>query len=60
MVHKMHATSISMYKTYLKERIIWVITIDQHYLQVNESLQHNDVAHKYKDYKLEENGIILF
>jgi hypothetical protein len=37
-VHKMHATTISMYRTDLKERILEVVTIDQHYVQVKESL----------------------
>jgi hypothetical protein len=38
-VHKMHATTISMYKKYLKDRIIEVVTADHHYVQVKESLQ---------------------
>jgi hypothetical protein len=29
-VHKMHDISISMYRTYLKDRILEVITADQH------------------------------
>jgi hypothetical protein len=40
--HKMHATTISMYMTYLKDRILEVVTADQHYVQVKEILQHND------------------
>jgi hypothetical protein len=59
-VHKMHATTISMYMTDLKDRILEVVTTNQHYVQVKESLQQNNVQHKYKDYKLEEDGILLF
>jgi hypothetical protein len=59
-VHKMHATTISMYMIDLKDKIIEVITIDQHYVQVKESSQHNDMQQKCKDYKLEEDGILLF
>jgi hypothetical protein len=59
-VHKMHATTISMYKTYLKDRIPEVVTTDQHYVQVKENLQQNDIQQKYNDYKLEEDGILLF
>jgi hypothetical protein len=53
-VHKMHPTTISMYKTYLKDTILEVVTKYQHYVQVKESLQQNDIPQKYKDYKLEE------
>jgi hypothetical protein len=59
-VHKMHAPTISMYKTYLKDRILEVVTANQHYVQFKEILQQNDIQHKYKDYKLEEDGILLF
>jgi hypothetical protein len=37
-VHKMHAITISMYKTYLKDKILEVVTTYQHYMQVRESL----------------------
>jgi hypothetical protein len=46
--------------TYLKNRIVEAVTTDQHYVQVIKILQHNDIQHKYKDYKLEENEILLF
>jgi hypothetical protein len=59
-VHKMHATTISMYRIDLKYKIIEVVTIDQHYVQVKEILHHNDMQQKCKDYKLEEDGILLF
>jgi hypothetical protein len=59
-VHKMHATTISMYMTDLKERILELVIAYQHYVQVKESLQQNDIQQKYKDYKLEEDGILLF
>jgi hypothetical protein len=59
-VHKMHATTISVYKTNLKDRIIEAVTMDQHYVQVKEISQQNDIQRKYTDYKLEEDGILLF
>jgi hypothetical protein len=37
-VHKMHSTTISMYKTNLKYRILEVVTKNQHYVQVKEIL----------------------
>jgi Mg2+ and Co2+ transporter CorA len=59
-VHKMHDTTISMYMIDLKDRILEVVTTDQHYVQVKESLQQNILQQKYKDCKLEEDGILLF
>jgi hypothetical protein len=38
-VDKMHAITISMYMTDLKDKILEVATIDQHYMQVKETLQ---------------------
>jgi len=56
----MHATTTSTYKIYLKDRILEVVTIYQHYAQVKKILQQNDLQKKYKNYKLEEDGILLF
>jgi len=42
-VHKMHAIAISMYTTCLKNRILEAVITDQHYVQVKESLQKNNV-----------------
>jgi hypothetical protein len=43
-VHKMHVIAISMYRKKLKDRILKVVISDQHYVQVKESLQHNDTT----------------
>jgi hypothetical protein len=59
-VHKMHATIISMYMIDLKDIILEVVTTDQHYVQVKESLQQNNVQQRYKYYKLEKHEILLF
>jgi hypothetical protein len=37
-VHEMHATTISMYDSCLKSRILEVVESDQHYVQVKEGL----------------------
>jgi hypothetical protein len=34
----MHDTTISMYMTYLKERILEIVTTNQHYVQVKKIL----------------------
>jgi hypothetical protein len=59
-VHEIHAITISMLSSDLKDRILEVVTLDQHYVQIKESLQHSDVQHKFKDYKMEEDGILLY
>jgi len=57
---EMHATTIRTYKTNLKEKCLEVVTIEQHYVQVEGSLQQHNVQKKYKYYKLEEDGILFF
>jgi len=42
-VHKMNATFISMYMIDIKDRIIEVVIVDQHYVLVREILHHNDI-----------------
>jgi hypothetical protein len=49
-----------MCKTNLKDRILEAITTNPHYAQVKERLQQNNVQQKYKYYKMEEDGILLF
>ena len=39
----MHATTISMYNSDLKDRILEVVIEDLHYVQVKESLQQSNV-----------------
>jgi hypothetical protein len=58
-VHIMHATTISMHSSYLKRKILDVVVTDQHYLQVKEILQQEDVQHKFKEYKMKEDGILM-
>jgi len=45
----MNSTTISMYKTYIKDKFLEVVKIDQHYVEVKEGLQQNDLQQKYKD-----------
>jgi hypothetical protein len=58
-IHAMHATTISMCKSDLKNRILEALISDEHYLQVKEGLQQENVQHKYEEYKLEEDGILM-
>jgi hypothetical protein len=59
-VHEMHDTTINMYNSNLKRRILEAVTIDQHYVQVKESLHQSNVQHKFKDYRMEEDRRLLY
>jgi hypothetical protein len=41
-VHEMHATTISMYMSDLKDKILEAANSDQHYLQIKEALQQGN------------------
>jgi hypothetical protein len=58
-VHLMHATTVSMHQPYLKRRILDVVVIVQHYLQVKESLQQETLQHKIKEYEMKEGGLLM-
>jgi hypothetical protein len=55
----MHATIVSMHNLDLKRRILDVVVIDQHYLQVKERLQGGDVQQKVKEYEIKEYGLCM-
>jgi hypothetical protein len=57
-VHEMHATTISMYTSDLKERILEAEKSNQHYVQIKEKLQQVIFQQKIKDYELREDGIL--
>jgi hypothetical protein len=59
-VHEMHATSISIYSSDLKSRILEVVASNQHYLQVKEGVQQDNIQLEFKDYELNEDGILLY
>jgi hypothetical protein len=58
-VHEMDATTISMYILYLKSRIMRATILGHHYLQVKERLQQDNIQLKFKDYNMEEDGVLL-
>jgi hypothetical protein len=48
-----------MCKSYLRNIILEVVILHEHYLQVKEGLQQENVQHKYEDYELEDDGILM-
>jgi hypothetical protein len=59
-VHEMHTTSISMYKSYLKDKILEASKLDQHYMETKEKLQEGNNQQKIQDYELREDGILMY
>jgi hypothetical protein len=59
-VHEMHVTTISMCISDLKRRILQGLALDEHYAQVKEGLQQRNLPLKLKEYKMGEDGFLLF
>jgi hypothetical protein len=52
-VHELHATTISMYQTNIKGRILEVASADLQYMELVAKLQQGKMPQKVEDYKLE-------
>jgi hypothetical protein len=59
-MHKMHATTISMYKSYLSDRILEVSKSDQHYVDIKMNLHQGMLQRKFKGCELKEDGILVY
>jgi hypothetical protein len=59
-VHELHATSISMYQSYLKDKIIEVAKSNFQYKELVEKLQQGILQQKIKDYKIENDEILIY
>jgi hypothetical protein len=58
-VHELHATTISMYQTDIKRRILEAANIDLQHRDLVEKLQQGKMPQKVEIYKLETDGILL-
>jgi NADH:ubiquinone oxidoreductase subunit D len=58
--HEMHISVISMFNTYLKDKILEETNSDQQYLKIKETLQKGNLEHKFNYYKLKEDGILMY
>jgi hypothetical protein len=59
-VHGMHATTISMYQSDLNHRILETAKSDLQYKDLVEKLQQGNLQQKIEEYKLDEDGIIIY
>jgi hypothetical protein len=59
-VHELHATTISMYQTDIKSRILEAANVDLQYRELVAKLQQGKMPQKMEIYKLETDGILLY
>jgi hypothetical protein len=57
-VHELHATTISMYQTDIKGRILEAANADLQYMELVAKLQQGKMLQKVEDYKLEADGTL--
>jgi hypothetical protein len=59
-VHELHATTISMYRTNIKDRILEVASVDLQYIDLVAKLQQSERPHtKRESYTLEADELLL-
>jgi hypothetical protein len=59
-VHDFHATTISMYQSYLKDRILEDAKSDLQYKELVVKLQQGILQQQIEDYKLENDEILMY
>jgi hypothetical protein len=59
-VHELHATTISMYQTDIKSRILEAANADLQYMELVAKLQQGEMPQKVEDYKLGVDGTLLY
>jgi hypothetical protein len=59
-MHELHATTISMYQSDLKHRIIEARKLDLKYNELVEKLQQGNLQQKIEEYKLDNDEILKY
>jgi hypothetical protein len=59
-LHELHATTISMYGTDIKRRILEAANVDLQHRELVAKLQQGKTPQKMEIYKLETDGIMLY
>jgi hypothetical protein len=59
-VHELHATTISMYQSDLKDKISKVAKLDLHYKELVAKLQQGILQQKIEEYKLDNDEILIY
>jgi hypothetical protein len=58
-VHELHATTIMMYQTNIKKKILEVANVDMQYRELVAKLQQGKMPQKVDNYNLGIDGILL-
>jgi hypothetical protein len=59
-VHELRATTINMYQTNLRDRVLEVAKEDMQYMEMVTKLQQGKMLRKIEDYRLEVDGILMY
>jgi hypothetical protein len=59
-VHELHATTISMYLSDLKDKILEATKSDLKYKELVEKIQQGILQQKIEDYKIENDEILIY
>jgi hypothetical protein len=59
-VHKLHATTISMYQSYLKDIILEAAKLDLQYKELVAKLHQGNLQQKIEEYKIENDEILMY
>ena len=59
-VHELHATTISIYRTDIKSRILEAANTDLQYKDLVAKLQQGEMPQKVENYKLEIDGTLMY
>jgi hypothetical protein len=59
-VHELHATSISLYQSDLKHKILEAENLDLHYKELVAKLQQGNLQQKIEEYKLDNDEILMY
>jgi hypothetical protein len=59
-VHELHATTISMYQSDLKDRILEAAKLDSQYKELVAKLQQGNLQQKFEEYKLDNDDILRY
>jgi hypothetical protein len=59
-VHELHATTISMYQTDIKRKIMETANVDLQYTELVAKLQQGKMPQTMGIYKLQTDGILLY
>jgi hypothetical protein len=59
-VHELHATTIIMYRIDIKSRILEAANTDLHYKDLVAKLQQGEMPQKVENYKLEDDGTLMY